>query len=66
MIRSENGGWTQEAIEFSEDVTRTLKLIFNKYKDKFNFEEIFYIVVTAIERRILREAIDLKRNKQED
>lgn len=66
MIRKECGSWTNEAREFAEDVMSTLQPVFDTYKDKFNFEEIFYIVSTTMDEIIINELLGLTINKNKE
>jgi len=59
-IRDKNYNWEQEALDFSQVVGQVLKPIFNEYKDKFTFEEMYYLVCTEFHEIILDECLGLK------
>lgn len=59
-IRNENGKRTKEAIDFSEAVRKVLEPIFDKYKNEFTFEEMYYLICTEFNEIILDEILHLR------
>lgn len=56
-IRDENNEWSKEAKDLSLIIGDTLKPIFNEYKDKFTFEELYYLVCTKFHEIILLDIL---------
>lgn len=64
MIRKEQGGWTKEAEDFYEDIRSILLPVFDRYKDEFSFEEIFYMTSITIDTIILDEVLGLRLHRE--
>lgn len=56
-IRDENYEWRKEAKDLSRVISDTLKPVFDEYKDKFTFEELYYLVCTEFHEIILLEIL---------
>ena len=59
-IRDENNNWNKEAKDFSQVVDNALKPILNNYKNRFTFEEMYYLVCTEFHEIILDEILKHK------
>lgn len=61
-IRDKNLQWTEEAMALDTLVCQALRPIYESHKDKFEPEEIHYIVNNAIGRMITRDMVEQKTN----
>lgn len=64
-IRNQNYIWTEDAKEFAEEVRKSLKPIFDKYKNQFTFEEMYYLICTEFNDLIIDEVLCLRRPNSE-
>ena len=58
-IRNDRNRLTVEAIKFAIDIRKNLKPIFDKYKEQFSYEDMYYLVCTQFNDLILDEILDL-------
>ena len=54
-IRNDRNRLTVEAIKFAIDIRKTLKPVFDKYKEQFSHEDMYYLVCTQFHNLILDE-----------
>ena len=54
-IRDENHCWKNEAQECIREVNKLLSPIFEKYSDKFSYEDLYYLICTEVNSIIMRE-----------
>ena len=62
-IRDKNLNWNADAMTLDTLVNRALRPIYEANKDKFEPEEIHYIVVNAIGRMITSDLVVRKRDR---
>ena len=58
-IRNDRNRLTVEAIKFIIDIRKILKPVFDKYKEQFSYEDMYYLVCTQFNDLILDEMLDL-------
>ena len=58
-IRNDRNRLTVEAIKFAIDIRKNLKPIFDKYKEQFSYEDMYYLVCTQFNDLILDEILYL-------
>lgn len=58
-IRNDRNRLTVEAIKFAIDIRKILKPVFDKYKEQFSYEDMYYLVCTQFHDLILDEMLDL-------
>lgn len=64
-IRNQNYIWTENAKELAEEVRESLMPIFDKYKNQFTFEEMYYLVCTEFNDLIIDEVLCLRHPNSE-
>lgn len=62
-IRDKNLNWNADAMTLDTLVNQALRPIYEANKDKFEPEEIHYIVVNAIGRMITGDLVQRKRDR---
>lgn len=62
-IRDKNLNWNDDAMTLDTLVNQALRPIYEANKDKFEPEEIHYIVVNAIGRMITGDLVQRKRDR---
>lgn len=62
-IRDKNLNWKDDAMTLDTLVNQALRPIYEANKDKFEPEEIHYIVVNAIGRMITGDLVQRKRDR---
>ena len=62
-IRDKNLNWKDDAMTLDTLVNQALRPIYEENKDKFEPEEIHYIVVNAIGRMITGDLVQRKRDR---
>lgn len=62
-IRDKNLNWNADAMTLDTLVNQALRPIYEANKDKFEHEEIHYIVVNAIGRMITGDLVQRKRDR---
>ena len=62
-IRDKNLNWNDDAMTLDTLVNQALRPIYEANKDKFEPEEIHYVVVNAIGRMITGDLVQRKRDR---
>lgn len=66
-IRDEDYNWKYESDECTREIRKIIEPIFEKYKDKFSFEDLYYLICTETNSVIIRKvmAARMMTNKKE-
>ena len=60
--RNENYVRTPEADALTKELEDVINPIFDKYKDKYSFEDMFYLVSDVVHRKIIQEVMHRRAN----
>lgn len=59
-VRDENYSWKEESYECTEKINEALEPIFDKYKDIFSFEDLYYLICTEVNNIIIHKVLHKK------